>query len=339
MSHTHLSASINNIPANNLHICHHIIHRLQLTKTDNLVRALDKPTGEEVDSFLGILSVADVAALNLNHLDDRTEHGGLDISVRGQANADNGTEGADVVGSLLEWTLRHSKEDNSVGAKAVRTGSLHICDDILGLGEIDKCLSTELLASLFLRLTAIDSNGMETHGLGVLKRHVTETATGTNNGDSLAGAGMGLLQTLVHGDTGTEHGRNGLERNLLGNAGDMSGLGNGILLEAAVDGVTGEKRLGAEGLMGLPAVCAVQAGTIEPLDARVVTNLNIVDQLAPGDNDTGALVTADKGNLGRERPIAHYSVEICVAHAGVLDVDEDFIGAGLLNGNLLVDDG
>jgi hypothetical protein len=32
-------------------------------------------------------------------------------------------------------------------------------------------------------------------------------------------------------------------------------------------------------------------------------------------------------------------VEVGVADAGVLDVDEDFIGAGLLDGNLLVDDG
>jgi hypothetical protein len=31
-------------------------------------------------------------------------------------------------------------------------------------------------------------------------------------------------------------------------------------------------------------------------------------------------------------------MEVCMADAGVLDVDEDFIGAGLLDGNLLVDD-
>jgi hypothetical protein len=31
-------------------------------------------------------------------------------------------------------------------------------------------------------------------------------------------------------------------------------------------------------------------------------------------------------------------VEICVADAGIFDVDEDFVWAGLLNWDLLVDD-
>lgn len=119
----------------------------------------------------------------------------------------------------------------------------------------------------------------------------------------------------------------------------MDSLGNSVLLEGTVDGVTGEKSFGAERLIGVLAVRAAQARAVEPLDTDLLANLDILDKLATGDNNTGTLVATNKGQLGVEGPVALPGVEISVADTGELDVDEDLIGTRLLNGNLLVLDG
>lgn len=119
----------------------------------------------------------------------------------------------------------------------------------------------------------------------------------------------------------------------------MNSLGNGVLLERAVDCVAGEKSLGAERLVGVLAVRAAQARSVEPLDTDLLADLDILDKLAASDNDTSTLVASDKRQLGVEGPITLPGVEISVADTGKLDVDEDLIGSGLLDGNLLVLDG
>lgn len=87
------------------------------------------------------------------------------------------------------------------------------------------------------------------------------------------------------------------------------------------------------------AIAAVETGAIDPLDAGVVANLDVADELATGDDDAGSLVAADQGQLGRDGPVAEHGVQVRVADARVLDVDEHLIGAGLGDGNPLVHDG
>lgn len=48
-------------------------------------------------------------------------------------------------------------------------------------------------------------------------------------------------------------------------------------------------------------------------------------------------MATDEGHLYGEGPVTVLGVEIGVADARVLDIDEDLIGAGLLDVNLLVD--
>jgi hypothetical protein len=119
----------------------------------------------------------------------------------------------------------------------------------------------------------------------------------------------------------------------------VNSLGNGVLLERAVDCVTGEKSLGAERLVGVLAVGAAQARAVEPLDTDLLADLDILDKLAASDNDTSTLVATNKRQLGVEGPITLPGVEISVADTGELDVDEDLVSGGLLDGNLLVLDG
>jgi hypothetical protein len=119
----------------------------------------------------------------------------------------------------------------------------------------------------------------------------------------------------------------------------VNGLGDGILLERTVDGIAREESLGTERLVGVLAVRAAQARTVEPLDTDLLADLDILDKLAASDNNTGTLVATNKGQLGVKGPVTLPGVEIGVADTGELDVDQDLIGTRLLNGNLLVLDG
>lgn len=70
----------------------------------------------------------------------------------------------------------------------------------------------------------------------------------------------------------------------------------------------------------------------------MITNLYIRDQLALRDDNASAFVTADEWQLGLQRPVAVQNVQVSVAYARELDVDQDLVRAGLLHGDLLVSD-
>jgi hypothetical protein len=76
---------------------HQVVHLLELGETDGLVRALDQAAAVEVERFGGVFAVADVAALDGDHLDDGFEDGGLEVGAGGQTDADDCAAGADVL--------------------------------------------------------------------------------------------------------------------------------------------------------------------------------------------------------------------------------------------------
>lgn len=242
-----------------------------------------------------------------------------------------------------------------MGTKAVDGSSLHILDDVGALGEVDEGGGAHALAHDLLVVTSINRDGVDTHSLCVLQGKGTETTTGTDNGDGLTSAHASLLETLVDGDTGAQDGGNGGEIAALGYPCNVGSLGDGVLLEGTVDRVAGEEGLRAEGLVGLLAEVAGKAGAVQPLrqlleknwrvkegsradlDADLVANLDVLDERTGLDNGTSTLVATDKGNLDGQGPVALHGVEVGVADTGVLDVDEDLIGTGLLDIDLLVD--
>lgn len=79
-----------------------------------------------------------------------------------------------------------------------------------------------------------------------------------------------------------------------------------------------------------------QAAAVDPLDTGVVTNLDVGDLVTLCNDNTGTLVTTNEWEFGRKRPVAVHGVKIGVADTRELDVDEDLIGTGLLDINLLV---
>jgi hypothetical protein len=66
--------------------------------------------------------------------------------------------------------------------------------------------------------------------------------------------------------------------------------------------------------------------------------LNVIDERAEGHHDASALMSANEGKLGCQRPISIYRVKICVANTRVFDVDENLIWTWLLNWNLLINE-
>ncbi|KAH6604898.1 hypothetical protein Trco_006605 [Trichoderma cornu-damae] len=330
---------VDDVATSNLGFVHQSVNFLELAQADGLVRHGDEAPGEEVQGLGGVGAVADVAALDGDHADDGVEDGGAQLGAGGQADADQDSLGPQVLRGLLEGLLLGGDEQGGVGAVAVGGGGLDVGDEVLGLCEVDEGGGAELEAQVALLVAGVDGDGVQAHGAGVLEGDAAEAAAGADDGDGLAGPGLGLLQALVDGDAGAEDGGHGLEVALLGDAGDVGGLGYGVLLEGPVDGVAREEGLVAERLVAVLAVGAAEARAVEPLDAGVVANLNVRDERAAGDDDAGALVAADQGQLCVEGPVAHHGVKVRVADARVLDVDEDFIGAGLLDGDPLVDDG
>lgn len=68
----------------------------------------------------------------------------------------------------------------------------------------------------------------------------------------------------------------------------------------------------------------------------MVANLDVLDELSLGNNDTSTLVASYQRKLGRERPVTVDGVEVRVADTRVLDVDQDLVWAWLLDWDLLV---
>ena len=112
----------------------------------------------------------------------------------------------------------------------------------------------------------------------------------------MSGLGSRLFQSLVDRDTGAEDGGNFVKGNSLGDMCNVSGRGDGVLLEGSVDRVAGEFGGQAEGFIGLLAECAGEARVVQPFDTDGFADPgNVIgDELTTGNNDTGTLVTTDE---------------------------------------------
>jgi len=71
----------------------------------------------------------------------------------------------------------------------------------------------------------------------------------------------------------------------------------------------------AHGFVGLLAEVARQARAVDPLDADVVAELDVGDEVALRDDHAGALVPAHQRQLGGQRPVAVHRVQVGVADA------------------------
>lgn len=102
---------------------------------------MDQTTCEEVKSLIRVLSVADVRGLDSDHLEHGLEDWCSDVGVGWETDDDDGTSWSDVFGSLLEWLLVDSDQDDGMWAKTISSSGSDVLRHIAGGGEVDECLS------------------------------------------------------------------------------------------------------------------------------------------------------------------------------------------------------
>ena len=89
---------------------------------------------------------------------------------------------------LLEWLLVDSDEDDCMRTHSIFGGSLNILDEVLTRRKVDKGAGAQLLQRhLLLVFARVDGDHLETHGLGILLGKRTESSTGADDGNCLAG--------------------------------------------------------------------------------------------------------------------------------------------------------
>lgn len=168
---------------------------------------------------------------------------------------------------------------------------------------------------------------------------------------------VGSLDGLPDGDTCTEEGCGSLEGESIGDGGDVSGKGDGVLLEGSMLGEAWrvDKRGGGErgemvrllscnehsglgrlspvlltvhlgrlavGLISMSAEVAGEARVGEPLDAYSVSLLDeLISSLSQCYDYTCTLVSTAEGESGMGWPVANLGVEVGVADARVEDLD------------------
>jgi hypothetical protein len=110
--------------------------------------------------------------------------------------------------------------------------------------------------------------------------------------------------------------------------GDVVRIGDEIFGKAAILGIAAELRLSADRLPGGQTMLAVAAGRVKPWHADSVALLDDRDACAERDDTADGFVARDERDFGLEGPVAGRGVEIRVADAARLGLDEDLTGTG-----------
>ena len=190
--------------------------------------------------------------------------------------------------------------------------------------------------AVFLLLQRLrEDRDLGAHGVGDLDGHVAQPAE-SDDGDLLAGAGAPVAQRRVGGDAGAEQRCGDVELDALGDphhevlghhhVGGVAALGDGAV---AVHGAVGARvALEAVLLLALLAVDALAAGVDHAADADAVADGVLGDGRADLGDDAGDFVARRQRVLLRA-PVAADGVDVRVADAGELDVDQDVVRANV----------
>ena len=181
----------------------------------------------------------------ITYLENGEEDAGVQFRLRWQTDSHQGTTLPKVIDSLGVSAGAGSGDDGGIGTRPA-SDPLDLCDDILGLGEVDPSIRTELLhAKLTLLLSTVDGDYSKTHGFRVLDCKMAETSTSTRENDPVVGKGLGILEGAIYGNTCAEDGGGCFGADALGNGGDDVDPRLDVLLECTIGGVSAEFDAGA----------------------------------------------------------------------------------------------
>ncbi len=151
------------------------------------------------------------------------------------------------------------------------------------------------------------------------------------NCDPFARPCCGLLDSFVGGYPGTD------ERRSLGSLkagrdmGHVIRVREDVLDEAAVPGITAELRLGAHRLPSRQAILAMTTRRVEPRNADPVALLHDRNARSNGRYQTDALMSRNEREFGFQRPVSMRGMEIGVAYAAGLRLNQDLPRPGSRN--------
>lgn len=98
---------------------------------------MDQPTSKEINRLLTILSIANIAAFDVDHPDCGVKNRRLEECTCRKPNDHDGAARTNILGGLLEGLLRDSEEEDCVGSKTSWCSSFYLGDEIAGFGEVD----------------------------------------------------------------------------------------------------------------------------------------------------------------------------------------------------------
>lgn len=110
---------------------HELKNLRKILQRSRLERSLDQPSSEEVNGFHAILPIPDITPLDVDHADDGVEYGSLYHCSSRDADGDDSTARADVLGSLLEGLFGGGEEDDGVSSQTFWGGCFDVFDDVL----------------------------------------------------------------------------------------------------------------------------------------------------------------------------------------------------------------
>ena len=93
---------------------------------------------------------------------------------------------------------------------------------------------------------------------------MSKTTTGSGNDEPVTSLGVGLLDSLVDGDTSAQDGSSIVQREIIWNLGQLGSVGDSVLLEGSIDRVARALRRLAERFVALSAELAFIAGVGNP---------------------------------------------------------------------------
>ncbi len=134
---------------------------------------------------------------------------------------------------------------------------------------IDGYRRAKLPRQIELSVIDVDSGNVKPHCLGVLHRHMTETAN-TRDHNPVTGLGVGYLEALVNRYTRTENRRDFVEIDILRQMSDKIRVGHDIFGKTTIDRIACIKLFLAERFPSAQTMTAVSARSVKPWNADAI---------------------------------------------------------------------
>lgn len=222
----------------------------------------------------------------------------------------------------------------------MRATACHLDNRRHGVGKprIDHCIGTQARGMRQFGIVDVHCAHMQTHGLGVLHAQMPQPADAGDH-HPLTRPGLCFLQALVGSDTGADERCGDDCRQGGGNVGDVVGVGDDVVGEAAIARVAAELRIGADRLLSGQAELAVPARRVEPGHADPVTLLHGRHASAERGDTANALMARGERQRRLQRPVSVSRMQIGVADAAGLGFDKDLSRTRCGNVEFLEDQG